>query len=258
MAYCQVQKRLNLPEFQELHNKVTPVALDLLKEQISLAKGDKYQPGCTGSFTKKYGLPYCHTLHRRAYRSASAEIIITLEEIDPHWHYYLQRSSEQILPAVVSQDPATVKGKGRPKKQKMSASNSRPSTLTDSQRVPSSFEVVAESQITATQRSHVSHTPGHGHRGDGGQSQVSVTANSATKPDRGNTASQPIEIEGSALEASRDGLPSTQVTAIVLGYEPDELIDLSQFREEFARRSNTTGNSEGKKKRGRPIGSKDK
>ncbi|KAF2271894.1 uncharacterized protein EI97DRAFT_485706 [Westerdykella ornata] len=227
IAYCQVQKRLNLPEFQDLHNKVTSVALDLLKEQISLAKGDKYQPGCTGSFTKKYGLLCCHTLYRRAYRSASAEITITLEEIDPHWHYYPQRSSEQILPAVVPRDPATVKGKGHPKKQKMSASNPRLSTLTDSQRVPSSFEVVAASQVTATQRSCISHTPGHSHGSDGDQSQVSVTANSTTKPDCGNTTSQPIEIEGSAPEASRDGLPSTQMTAIVLGYEPDEFMDLS-------------------------------
>ncbi|KAF2279066.1 uncharacterized protein EI97DRAFT_499560 [Westerdykella ornata] len=108
------------------------------------------------------------------------------------------KSSSQILPAVVPRDPATVKGKGHPKKQKMSAPTHQPSALTDSQREPSSFEVVAASQVTATQHPRISYTPGHGRGGDGGQSSVALTANSTAKSNHGSTASQPIEIDGSA------------------------------------------------------------
>ncbi|KAF2278954.1 uncharacterized protein EI97DRAFT_440450 [Westerdykella ornata] len=250
-AYSRVPQRLNLPEFQVLHNKVTPIALDLLKEQISLAKNEQqYRPGCTGSFTKKYGLPCCHTLHQRAHRSAQNEINITFEEIHPHWHYYPQRSSIQILSAVVPRDPATVKGKGRPRKQKTCTQNnnsmtSRPSALTDSQREPSSFEIVAATQVTATQLSHTSHTPGNGHAVDGGQSLGVLTVNSTVNPTLGNTASQPIEIGNSTPAA-------TYQTVIAPTSTSTGPAGLSQVNEEVGIAL------AGKRKRGRPLGSKDK
>ena len=90
------QEHCIAPEFKHLLHSVSPEGLELLHQQLGLAKDPHHDMVCTGSFTKKYGLPCVHTLKSRLYVTHEGVAQIELSEIHGHWHF--QRLCGQASP----------------------------------------------------------------------------------------------------------------------------------------------------------------
>jgi hypothetical protein len=154
MSYSRVRQAHRIPEFAQLHHKVTPMALDHILKQMKLAKANSNKVSrCTGAFTAQFGLPCYHELDRLLH--VQPQLTITIEMVDQHWHYEPARMNAPPQPPI-PRDPVTVVTKGRPK-EKTKRSN-KPlqdaiDPITGTQRIASQFEVVERREQSQTKTS---------------------------------------------------------------------------------------------------------
>jgi hypothetical protein len=103
-----------LPEFARLHRKVSYQGLRKLKEQLLLAKDERYdkREPCSGAFSMKFGLPCKHTLHRQL--NEPGQLVIDPKDVHQHWWYHLLRANgEEEQDEQYILDPEKIRPKGR-------------------------------------------------------------------------------------------------------------------------------------------------
>ncbi|KAN0075872.1 hypothetical protein V8E54_007142 [Elaphomyces granulatus] len=129
---------------------VTAQGLRKVAEQYNKAKADRFDVvklgDCTGAFTKVFGLPCKHEIARQL--SLNKDWKISLEDIDPHWHFVRGESPPPIsLPPALEEavilESALVEPPGRPNK------NAR-MTDTSTRRDPSSLSLLTNLQVVTT------------------------------------------------------------------------------------------------------------
>ncbi|KAA8621044.1 MULE transposase domain-containing protein [Pyrenophora tritici-repentis] len=104
-----------LLEFARLHRKVSHQGLRKLKEQLLLAKDERYDEleECSGAFSMKFGLPCKHTLHRQL--NEPGGLVIDPKDIHQHWWYHPPRArGEEVQDERYILDPEKIRPKGRP------------------------------------------------------------------------------------------------------------------------------------------------
>ncbi|KAI1523992.1 hypothetical protein PtrSN002B_011945, partial [Pyrenophora tritici-repentis] len=104
-----------LLEFARLHRKVSHQGLRKLKEQLLLAKDERYDEleECSGAFSMKFGLPCKHTLHRQL--NEPGGLVIDPKDVHQHWWYHPPHArGEEVQDERYILDPEKIRPKGRP------------------------------------------------------------------------------------------------------------------------------------------------
>ena len=145
LSRCHVRHHYShkrVAELQDLFYEISPCALELLAQQIKLAKDSTRNQPCTSSFSHKFGIPCAHNLSPRLH---TTEGVLKIQpcEIDGHWHF---KRAQSALPTRSQepriQDPAPIRPRGRP------AGSTTREFSSSTRRELSQFEVV---DLTQTQ-----------------------------------------------------------------------------------------------------------